>query len=130
MIESETLIKMMKEKEKIMEIVMKAIYYGVKFKANRVLFDKLLGKNFVTGVKTYRFLFMMMNHNLSTNDPDNEAMKNTMAAVDYYFCKFQDEVPIDKCAHFVKVQIKVLPVDVTFCSVFIRSGYCRRRTHY
>ena len=37
------------------------------------------------------------------SQPEDKAMKNTMGAVDYYFGKFQDEVNVDKCAHFVKV---------------------------
>jgi len=102
LIESNTLVTMMKAKEKIMDIVMKADYYGVKSKGNLVLFDKLLEKNFVTGLKTYRFLFIMMNHTMIDNEPEDKAMKNTMSAVDYYFGKFQDEVSVDKCAHFVK----------------------------
>merc|ERR1711887_227661 len=36
------------------------------------------------------------------NEPEDKAMKNTMSAVDYYFGKFQDEVSVDKCAHFVE----------------------------
>ena len=94
---------MMKSREKIMEIVMKADYYSVKNKANLVLMDKLFtDENFSVVLKKYRSLFCLMNRDvIDTEKIDEKAMKNTMFAVECFFDKYNQA--IDKCAHFVKV---------------------------
>jgi len=102
LIESEQLPVMLKSKEKVMEIVMKADYYQVKAKANLVLFDKLfVDENFAAALKKYRVLFCLMNRDvLDAEKIDEKAMKNTMFAVECFFDKFPNLT--DKTAHFVK----------------------------
>lgn len=102
LIESEQLPMMLKSKEKVMEIVMKADYYQVKAKANLVLFDKLfVDENFAATLKKYRVLFCLMNRDvLDAEKIDEKAMKNTMFAVECFFDKFPNQT--DKTAHFVK----------------------------
>ena len=51
LIETETMASMMKAKEKCMDIVMKADFYGIKSKANLVLFDKLVEQQFPASLK-------------------------------------------------------------------------------
>ena len=93
---------MMKAKEKIMDIVLKADYYQLRNKGTLCLFDKLLVEpNFLAGLKKYRALFVLMNRKTSNGESDEKAMKNTMYGMEVFFGKFEGHV--DKCAHFVKV---------------------------
>ena len=103
LIDSEQLSVMLKSKEKVMEIVIKADYYQVKAKANLVLFDKLfVDENFAVALKKYRVLFCLMNRDvLDAEKIDEKAMKNTMFAVECFFDKFPNLT--DKTAHFIKV---------------------------
>ena len=103
LIDSDQLSSMLKSKEKVMEIVMKADYYQVKSKANLVLFDKLfVDENFAAALKKYRILFCLMNRDvLDAEKTDEKAMKNTMFAVECFFDKFPNA--LDKTAHFIKV---------------------------
>jgi len=102
LIDSEQLSIMLKSKEKVMEIVIKADYYQVKAKANLVLFDKLfVDENFAVALKKYRVLFCLMNRDvLDAEKIDEKAMKNTMFAVECFFDKFPNLT--DKTAHFIK----------------------------
>jgi len=101
---------MMKAKEKIMDIVLKADYYQLRNKGTLCLFDKLLvEQNFMAGLKKYRALFVLMNRYTSNGESDEKAMKNTMYGMEVFFGKFESHV--DKCAHFVKALYDLDIVD-------------------
>lgn len=91
---------MMKAREKIMQIVLKADYYGVKTKAPIVLFDKLFtSEEFVKSAKKYRGILIYINRN-TDDSPDLKAMKYSMSAFEMYIEKFP--AMTDKTAALLK----------------------------
>jgi len=91
---------MMKAKEKIMLIVLKADYYGVKQKAPFVLVEKLLVKeDFLRTVKKYRGVLIYINRN-TDDTPDLKAMKYMIHAFELYIERFPDL--LEKTAVFMK----------------------------
>lgn len=87
---------MMKAKERIDSIVLKAEYYGVKTKAPFVMFEKLFNKSgfehFDTVSKKYRGLLCYINLN-TDRSPDLKAMKYTINAFEVYIEKYAEMTP-------------------------------------
>jgi len=127
LIDTDQLADMMKSKEKVMEVVMKADYYEIKNKANLVLFDKLfVEENFAPALKKYRVLFCLMNRDvLDAEQVDEKAMKNTMFALECFFDKFPNV--IDKTAHFVKF---MYDLDIVEDSQIIEWGESKPSKKY
>jgi len=102
LIDEEKLEGMMKFKEQILQIVLKAEYYQIKQKTPFVLFEKLIlpSEEFAKNMKKYRGLFVYMNRETGTEEVDLKAMKYTLNAFETYFEKYPNLV--DKCAIFLK----------------------------
>jgi len=88
---------MMKAKEKIMQIVLKADYYGIKAKAPFVMFEKLFTtEEFLKIAKKYRGLLIYINRN-TDDSPDLKAMKYSLHAFETYIERFPaltDKTPV------------------------------------
>lgn len=88
LIDDGSLVDMMKAKEKIMLIVLKADYYSVKPKAPFVLVEKLLiTEDFLRTIKKFRGIFVYINRN-TDDSPDLKAMKYMIHAFELYIERF------------------------------------------
>jgi len=125
LIENDQLAGMMRAKEKIMQIILKADYYGVKQKAPFVLFEKLLtSENFAPVLKKYRGVFLYINRN-TDDTPDLKAMKYMIHAFEIYIEKYPNLM--DKCGVFLKF---LYDTDVLDEEVIIEWGESKASKKY
>jgi len=95
-----SILEMMKAKEKIMQIVLKAEYYGLKQKACFVFFEKLMPNGeFVPAIKKFRPLFVYINRNMDETS-DLKAMKYCISALEVFL--FEHKIT-EKIAIFLKI---------------------------